>query len=76
MGRRYLLTTASRGSAKGLQLISDRLADNFSILPGHHGAGDNGNGDGKDGDSSCDGEAEAENGDRSAIMPKSFAMFE
>lgn len=41
MGRRNLLTTASNGSANGLQEISDRLADNFSILPGHHGTGDN-----------------------------------
>lgn len=52
MGRRNLLTTASNGSANGLQLISDRLADNFSILPGHHGSGDNvddGDGDGDDG---------------------------
>lgn len=52
MGRRNLLTTASNGSANGLQLISDRLADNFSILPGHHGSGDtvdDGDGDGDDG---------------------------
>ncbi|PWA27929.1 hypothetical protein CCH79_00000558 [Gambusia affinis] len=61
VGRRYLLTTASSGSAKGLQVISDRLADNFSILPGHHGAGDNGSGGGKDGHAS----AEAEDGERS-----------
>ncbi|MEQ2158136.1 hypothetical protein GOODEAATRI_009155 [Goodea atripinnis] len=73
---RYLLTTASSGSAKGLQVISDRVADNFSILPGHHGAGDKGSGDGKDGDCICDGTDEAEDGDRGGIMAKTFAMFE
>lgn len=39
VGRRNLLTTASNGSATVLHAISDRLADNFSILPGHNGHG-------------------------------------
>lgn len=57
MGRRNLLTTASSGSANGLQVISDRLADNFSILPGHHGTGDEGaSGDGGGGGGNDDGE--------------------
>lgn len=78
MGRRNLLTTASNGSAKGLQAISDRLADNFSILPGHHGTGANG-GDGED--AGCgvrgDGNDEAERGDGDGgITVQSFAMFE
>lgn len=79
MGRRNLLTTASNGSANGLQVISDRLADNFSILPGHHGTGDNGDdgGEGNDGGVSGDDEDEAEEeGDGGGIMSKSFAMFE
>lgn len=78
MGRRNLLTTASNGRANGLQVISDRLADNFSILPGHHGTGDIGvvvvvGGGGGDGD-----EAEVDEGDGGGggIMSKSFAMFE
>ncbi|XP_039874015.1 nesprin-2 isoform X3 [Simochromis diagramma] len=50
VGRRNLLTTASSGSANGLQVISDRLADNFSILAGHHATGDNGDDGGEDGD--------------------------
>lgn len=58
MGRRNLLTTASNGSANGLQVISDRLADNFSILPGHHCTGDNGGDD--DGRGSGDGSDEVE----------------
>lgn len=80
MGRRNLLTTASNGSANGLQVISDRLADNFSILPGHHGTGDNGDGDGEDNDGGAGGddkdEAEEDEGDGGGIMSKSFAMFE
>lgn len=79
MGRRNLLTTASNGSANGLQVISDRLADNFSILPGHHGTGDNGgDGDGG-GDVGVDGnvgEVDEDEGDGGGIMAKSFAMFE
>lgn len=82
MGRRNLLTTASNGSANGLQVISDRLADNFSILPGHHGTGDNGDDDGEDNDGRVSGddddEAEEDNGDGDGggIMSKTFAMFE
>lgn len=78
MGRRNLLTTASNGSANGLQVISDRLADNFSILPGHHGTGDNRDDDGEDNDGGVsDGKAEEEEeGDGGGIMSKSFAMFE
>ncbi len=80
MGRRNLLTTASNGSANGLQAISDRLADNFSILPGHHGTGDNGDDDGKDNDGWVSGddddEAEEDEGDGGGIMSKIFAMFE
>ena len=62
MGRRYLLTTASSGSAKPLQVISDRLADNFSILPGHHGTGDNG-GEGREEEEEEEGEEEEEEED-------------
>lgn len=79
VGRRNLLTTASNGSANGLQEISDRLADNFSILPGHHGTGDNGDGDGEDNDGGGVGgndEEEEDEGDGGGIMSKSFAMFE
>lgn len=79
MGRRNLLTTASNGSANGLQVISDRLADNFSILTGHHGTGDNGvdsredNEGGVSGDSDDEEEDEGEGG---GMMSKSFAMFD
>lgn len=89
VGRRNLLTTASNGSANGLQVISDRLADNFSILPGHHGTGDNGDDGGEDNDGSVrgddddvdgddddDGKAQENEGDGGGIMSKSFAMFE
>lgn len=83
VGRRNLLTTASNGSANGLQDISDRLADNFSILPGHHGTGDNGDGDGEGNEGGVSGEedGEAEEGeggddDGGGLMSKSFAMFE
>lgn len=84
MGRRNLLTTASSGSANGLQVISDRLADNFSILPGHHGTGDEGDDDDDDGGDSDGGvrdedegeEAAEDEGDGGCIMSKSFAMFE
>ena len=88
MGRRNLLTTASNGSANGLQDISDRLADNFSILPGHHGTGDNGDGDGEGNEGGVSGEegGEAEEGEGDdddgggsgggGLMSKSFAMFE
>lgn len=76
VGRRNLLTTASNGSANGLQVISDRLADNFSILPGHHATGDNGDSDGEDSDGGGD-DDELEEGDGGGgIMAKSFAMFE
>lgn len=76
MGRRNLLTTASNGSANGLQVISDRLADNFSILPGHHCTGDNGD-DNDDNDGGGDNdEEEEEEGDGGGMMAKSFAMFE
>lgn len=79
MGRRNLLTTASSGSANGLQVISDRLADNFSILAGHHATGDNGDDGGEDGDGvggdDSDGLEKGE-GDGGGIMAKSFAMFE
>lgn len=86
MGRRYLLTTASNGSANGLQVISDRLADNFSILPGHHGTGDNGGDDDSEDDDDGGGgggggggvggdEVEEDEGG-GGIMAKSFAMFE
>ena len=81
MGRRNLLTTASNGSANGLQVISDRLADNFSILPGHHGTADNGADDGEDNDGGVSGEddddeVEEDEGDGGGLMSKSFAMFE
>lgn len=80
MGRRNLLTTASNGSVNGLQVISDRLADNFSILPGHHGTGDNGDDDGEEGDGGVSGDRDDEEedgeGDGGGIMAKSFAMFE
>lgn len=90
VGRRNLLTTASNGSANGLQVISDRLADNFSILPGHHGTGDNGDDGGEDNDGSVssddddvdgdddddNGEAQEDEGVGGGIMSKSFAMFE
>lgn len=91
MGRRNLLTTASNGSANGLQVISDRLADNFSILPGHHGTGDNGDDGGEDNDGSVsdgdddddvdgddddNGKAQEDEGVGGGIMSKSFAMFE
>lgn len=79
VGRRNLLTTASSGSANGLQVISDRLADNFSILAGHHATGDNGDDGGEDGDGvggdDSDGLEKGE-GDGGGIMAKSFAMFE
>lgn len=74
VGRRNLLTTASRGSAKGLQVISDRLADNFSILPGHHGTGAEG---GCDDDDGGGGNNDGEMGDGGCVMmSKTFAMFE
>jgi len=78
VGRRNLLTTASSGSANGLQVISDRLADNFSIIPGHHGTGDNGDDEGEDGGARCDGNDEVEEGkgEGGGIMAKSFAIFE
>lgn len=79
VGRRNLLTTASNGSANGLQVISDRLADNFSILPGHHGSGDNvdvGDGDGKDGAGDDGVKAEADGSDGGALKSKTFAMFD
>lgn len=80
MGKRNLLTTASNGSANALQMISDRLADNFSILPGHHGTGDNGGDCGEDNDvgvgDSDGGNTEGDEGDEGGIMSKSFAMFE
>lgn len=77
MGRRNLLTTASNGSANGLHAISDRLADNFSILAGHHGTGDNG-GDGAVGGDANDGGVGEDEGDADGggMMAKSFAMFE
>lgn len=68
-----MLTTASSGSANGLQAISDRLADSFSILPGHHGTGENNRRDG-DGVGGRDGDDdEAEDGESGGV--KSFAMF-
>lgn len=70
-----MLTTASKGSANGLQVISDRLADNFSILPGHHATGDKGADNGEDnsgGGGDNDGDGEGGGG----MMAKSFAMFE
>lgn len=83
MGRRNLLTTASSGSANGLQVISDRLADNFSILPGHHGTGDEGDSDDGSGGGNNDGEigdedvCDEDEGDGGCVMmSKSFAMFE
>lgn len=80
VGRRNLLTTASNGNANGHQMISDRLADNFSILPGHHGTGDNGGDDGEDNDvgvrDNDGGNTEEDESDESGIMSKSFAMFE
>lgn len=79
VGRRNLPTTASNGSANGLQVISDRLADNFSILPGHHGSGDNvddGDGDGKDGADDDGAKAEADGSGGGALKSESFAMFE
>lgn len=81
VGRRNLLTTASSGSANGLQVISDRLADNFSILPGHHGTGDEGDRD-DGGGGCCGGNSDGEIGDEDegdggcVMMSKSFAMFE
>lgn len=82
MGRRNLLTTASSGSANGLQVISDRLADNFSILPGHHGTGDEGDGDDGGGGDNDGGIGDEDGGDEDGgdggcvMMSKSFAMFE
>ena len=84
MGRRNLLTTASNGSANGLQVISDRLADNFSILPGHHCTGDNAadndddddDGDDDNDDDGGDDNDEEEGDGGGGIMAKSFAMFE
>lgn len=79
MGRRNLLTTASSGSATGLQVISDRLADNFSILPGHHGSGDKvdgGDGDGRDGAEDDGAKAKADRSDGGAWKSNTFAMFE
>lgn len=83
MGRRNLLTTASSGSANGLQVISDRLADNFSILPGHHGTGDEGDSEDDDDDVGGGGNDDGEIGDEDEgdggcvmMMSKSFAMFE
>lgn len=82
MGRRNLLTTASSGSANGLQVISDRLADNFSILPGHHGTGDEGDGDDGGGGDNDGGIGDEDEGDEDegdggcVMMSKSFAMFE
>lgn len=82
MGRRNLLTTASSGSANGLQVISDRLADNFSILPGHHCTGDEG---GSEDDDDVGGGGENNDGvigdedkgdDGCVMMSKTFAMFE
>lgn len=79
MGRRNLLTTASSGSANGLQVISDRLADNFSILAGHHATGDNGDVDGgedADGVGSDAGDRVEEGGRRGGgTVAKSFAML-
>lgn len=72
VGRRNLLTTASSGSANGLQVISDRFADNFSILPGHHASGDNGEDSGGDNtggvSEDAGGEAGEDGGDGGAIM--------
>lgn len=68
VGRRNLLTTASSGSANGLQVISDRLADNFSILPGHHATGDNGDDDSEDEDGGDNGEDEEGEGPGGGIM--------
>lgn len=82
VGRRNLLTTASSGSANGLQVISDRLADNFSILPGHHGTGDEGDGDDGGGGDNDGGIGDEDEGDEDegdggcVMMSKSFAMFE
>ena len=78
VGRRNLLTTASNGSANGLQVISDRLADNFSILPGHHGSGDedDGDGGGEDGADNGGAKAEADGSDGGALKSKTFAMFD
>lgn len=56
-------------------MISDGLADNFSILPGHHGSGDNeddGAGDGGDGGAG----AGAGQRDGGARKSRTFAMFE
>lgn len=74
MGRRNLLTTASNGSASGLQEISDKLADNFSILPGHHCAGDEE--EGSDLGGGCLDEGEEHGGEGGGLVVKSFAMFE
>lgn len=80
MGRRNLLTTASSGSDTGLQVISDRLEDNLSIVAGHHGTGDNGAGEDEGTDGEGDGEREdgevEERGECGGRVRQSFAMFE
>lgn len=80
VGRRNLLTTASNGSANGLQVISDRLADSCSILPGHHATGDNAvaeEDEEEQGEDDDDEEEEVkEGGGGGGMVAKSLAMFE